>query len=75
MPKGKIEGRTKGERRNVARTNKIGGRKSTKSVAQMSNDDLRSTLRSSRGKDKQRASRELVKRGAPLVIEVVEEAA
>lgn len=76
MPKGKIDGRTKRDRVVVARANKIGGRGSTKAVAQMSNDELRSKLTGGRGKDRQRARNELVKRGAPLVVEeVTEEAA
>ena len=75
MPKGKIEGRTKRERRNVSRTNKIGGRKNIKAAAQLSNDELRSKLTGGRGKDRQRARNELVRRNAPLVIEVLEEAA
>ena len=73
MPKGKID--VKGRKRNpVARKNKIGGRKSTKGVAHMSNDELRSTLKSGRGKDRPRAKNELLKRNAPLVIEVAEAA-
>jgi hypothetical protein len=75
MPKGKLDGRTKRERIVVARTNKIGGRGSTKGVAQLSNDELRSKLTGGRGKDRQRARVELTRRGAPLVVEVVEEAA
>lgn len=75
MPKGKIDGRNRNDRRVVARTNKIGGRSSTKSVSMLSNDDLRSKLTGGRGKDRQRARNELIKRGAPLVVETVEEAA
>ena len=75
MPKGKIEGRTRRERRTVARTNKIGGRKGTTGVAQLSNDELRSKLAGGRGRDRQRARNELIKRGAPLTVEIVEEAA
>jgi hypothetical protein len=69
MPKGKIEGRTKRDRVAVARTNKIGGRKNTKGAAQLSADELRSKLKVGRGRDRQRARNELVKRGEPLVIE------
>lgn len=75
MPKGKIDGRNRNDRRVVARTNKIGGRSSTKSVSMLSNDDLRSKLTGGRGKDRQRVRNELIKRGAPLVVETVEEAA
>lgn len=69
MPKGKVEGRTKRDRVPVARTNKIGGRKSTTSVSQLSTDNLRSKLNTGRPKDRQRVRNELVKRGAPLVVE------
>ena len=69
MAKGKTEGRTRGERRIVRRANKIGGRKSTKGAAMLSADELRSKLTGGRGKDRQRARKELVKRGEPLVIE------
>lgn len=71
MPKGKLDGKNR-NRKAVARKNKIGGRKSTKGVAHLSNDELRSTLKSGRGKDRPRAKNELIKRNAPLVIEVVE---
>ena len=69
MAKGKIDGRTRRERIVVARTNKIGGRKSTKGVAQLSAEELRSKLAGGRGKDRQRARNELVRRNLPLVIE------
>lgn len=75
MAKGKLEGRTKGERRVVRRTNKIGGRKSTKGAPQLSADELRSKLTGGRGKDRQRARNELVRRGLPLVVETETEAA
>ena len=76
MPKGKIDGRTKRDRVIVLRTNKIGGRGSTKGVAMLSNDELRSKLTGDRGKDRQRVRNELVKRGQPLVVETpVDEAA
>lgn len=78
MPKGKIEA-TKGEKRYrtaVRLKNKIGGRKSVRSVAQMSVNDLEKTVSSGRGRDKVKALRELVRRGLPLVkdqaIEVAE---
>ncbi len=73
MAKGKIEGRTKRERYPVARTNKIGGRKTTTGVSQLNDDALRAKLAGGRGKDRQRARNELVRRGAPLVIEVATE--
>ena len=76
MPKGKIDGKTRTDRRAVSRTNKIGGRGSTVGVASLSDDELRSKLKTGRGKDKQRARNELVRRGAPLVVEeIIEEAA
>jgi len=76
MPKAMIQDprRPKSRRRlNVVQKFKIGNRKSTRSATRMSNKDLRDVFATSnRGKDQQKARRELERRGAALVIKVVE---
>ncbi len=78
MPKAMIQDprRPNTKRRiNVVQKFKIGNRKSTRSATRMSNEELRGVFSGSNsGKDKQKARRELERRGAALVIEVVEEA-
>lgn len=62
MPKGKIQIR-KGVNSIVARTNKIGGRKSTKAANMMSTEDLIKVAESgSRNRDRQRARNEIQRR-------------
>lgn len=77
MPKGKMPDANRPNSRRmvvVARKSKIGTRKSVQGALQMSNDDLRKVLDgSARPRDKAKATRELVRRGAALVIESVEE--
>lgn len=65
MPKGKIQ-LTKGGRQIIAaRTNKIGGRKSTKSATMMSTEELTKVSESApRPRDRQTARNELQRRGA-----------
>lgn len=74
MPKGKIEVMKGGRRAmaTVSRKFKVGGRKSTKSALSMNDEDLRKVLRG-RPRDAQKARNELTRRGAPLVLPVVEE--
>lgn len=76
MPKAMVQDprRPKSRRRlNVVQKFKIGNRKSTQSATRMSNKDLRDVFATSdSGKYRQKARRELERRGAALVIEVVE---
>jgi hypothetical protein len=62
MPKGKLQ-ISKGVQRIVARTNKIGGRKSTKAANMMSTEELTKIAESgSRRRDRQTARQEIEKR-------------
>jgi hypothetical protein len=59
MPKGKLQIR-KGVNSIVARTNKIGGRKSTKAANMISTEDLETIAEvGARPRDRQRARKEL----------------
>jgi hypothetical protein len=59
MPKGKLQIR-KGVNSIVARTNKIGGRKSTKAANMISTEDLETIAEvGARARDRQRARKEL----------------
>ena len=74
MPKGKVQKGTSRKMVAVTRKFKIGGRKSTRSATQMSNDELRTIANGTgRGKDIQTARAELERRGADLVLEAPEE--
>ena len=68
MPKGKIEEMVgnKRVRRVIRRSHKIGGRKSTRSAHQMTNDELRKIAASDRTRDAQVARNELVRRHVPV---------
>ena len=77
MPKGKVETTKNGRRVRVTptRKNKIGGRKSTRGAAHFTAEELRKVAQSDRTRDAGTARRELAKRGLPVEVETVEEAA
>lgn len=65
MPKGKIQTRKGMPLTIVARTNKIGGRKSVRAVNMMSMEELTKTAESApRPRDRQRARNEIQRRSA-----------
>ena len=73
MPKGKIQLLNRNQLA-VSRTSKIGGRKSIISANMLSADDLRKHANKKGGKDRQKARKELNRRGLPYVVEVETEA-